>query len=160
MTTLSRALAVSLLLSVGSSSAAGCGSSKEGGTSREGGTASDKPAVEKPIAQVTKEDLEAALTKLGYKPSGTTWNDGKEVSNFMVTGSKEDARGKKAPDGKSRISVTASIFTVVPAVKDRELARLSKDGATRVDGNRIVAVKVFPAGTEDPAAVMKQLFGG
>jgi hypothetical protein len=100
------------------------------------------------------------VTRLGYKPSGTTWNDGKEVSNFMVTGSKEDPRGDKRPDGKTRISVTASVFTVSPAVKDRELARLSKEGATRVDGNRIFAVRVHPAGTEDPAAILKQLIGG
>lgn len=155
MLPLPRAVALSILLSVCAPSVAGCGSSKEGGA-----TTSDKPAIEKPVAEITKEDLEAALTKLGYKPSGTTWNEGKEVSNFMVTGSKEDPRGKKSPDGKTRISVTASVFTVVPAVKDRELARLSRDGATRALGNRIVAVKVSPAGTEDPATVMKQLLGG
>jgi outer membrane murein-binding lipoprotein Lpp len=120
---------------------------------------SSKGALDKPLAQVTQDDLKAAVQKMGWGISSATSSKGTTSSNFMVTGSKESPRGMKSPDGKTRVFFNAAVYDLAPERIETEKTRLSKEGPVEVSGARILAVSVTPRDAEDPQALMKQLRG-
>lgn len=133
-----------LLLALGVAFLAGC---------------SSKGELTKPLAEITQEDLKAALQKMGWSISSASSNKGPTSSNFMATGSKESPKGSKSPDGKTRVFFNLAVYDMVPARLEAEKARLAKDGPTEVAGNRILAASVTPAGAEDAQALFKQFRG-
>ena len=135
------ALALALLL--------GCnalllGCKKDG----EGGSASSEPAkplITKKYEALTKEDLDAAITGLGWVPGQASSSSGPS-SNIMVTARKD----AKTPAPR----LIVAVFTV-PAkdVADAQKRRAA-EYAVDVQGSSILGVKYDPA---DPAASAKTL---
>lgn len=123
------------------------------------GGCSSNGVLTKPLADITQDDLKAALQKMGWSISSATSNKGPTSSNFMATGSKESPKGTKSPDGKTRVFFNVAVYDVVPARLEAEKARLAREGPTEVVGNRILAASVTPAGAEDAQALYKQLRG-
>ena len=152
---MSRRLLVQLLVLVALAGLVpGC--KKSEGTTASSGT---QAALTKPSDQLTAEDVSAALVGLGWKVSSSTRSTHPEVSNFMVTGSQEHPQGKESPDGKKRIFLTVALFTIVDSRLEGEKTRLAQEYATDVQGNRVLAVKVFPKETGDAKTWLGKLTG-
>ena len=147
-----RALVASVAVATLALASVACGD-RASGAEATGAAPAGKPLLARPVAQLAQADLEGAIAGLGYKHSGTTSNQGKTTSNVMVSGTRPGADGKP-------ITLTVSLFTVVPEARERELTRLKGEGAAKEDGDKILAVKVWPKDAEDPAAVLKKLTGG
>ncbi len=104
-----------------------------------------KPLITKTYEALTKGDLDAAITGLGWLPGQASSSSGPS-SNIMVTGRKD----AKTPEPR----LIVAVFTV-PA---KDVADAQKRRATEyaidVQGNSVLGVKYDPA---DPAASAKTL---
>lgn len=119
----------------------------------------EKPIVDKALADVTQEDLKAAVKTLGlnYQTCQSFKSGGS--SNFGCTGDKESDKGKAGSDGKKRVEVTLTVHTVPADQYAVEQSRLRSKGAIEEGGGRIFAVTIEPEGAEDPKSYLKKVRG-
>ena len=138
-----RVLALSVSVSLGIAPLLGV-SCKRDGSAVDSTSTESKPLITKPYDQLTKEDLEAAITGLAWKPeqSGNSQTGG--VSSFHVTAVK---------DGSPSPELTVMVFKVPPAEPEGWKVSLA-DYAFDAKGTSTLAVKYHPA---DPAAAKKTL---
>lgn len=118
-----------------------------------------KPALDKPIAQMTQDDLKGAVTAMGLSVGSCSNSNSGGMSNFMCTGVKEHENGIASPDGKKRMHVTFAVYTYPADRRAAELTRLREAGAVEESGDRILSVQVKPPGTGDAKDYMKKLRG-
>ena len=106
-----------------------------------------KPLITKKYDDVTKEDLNAAITALGWAPGQSSNSSSGKYSNIMVT-ARKDAKTAAPP------KLVVVIFKMPAAEVAEEQKRKATEYATDVQGGAILGVKYDPA---DPAASAKTL---
>ena len=119
------------------------------GCKKDGGgdgasTESAKPLVTKPYDQLTKDDLNAAITGLGWTPGQSSNSQSGGYSNIMVTAK------KATPEPQ----LTVAVFKVPADKLAADKVSRATEYAIDVQGNTILAVKYYP---KDPAASAKTL---
>lgn len=119
----------------------------------------EKPLVDKPLADVTQDDLKGAIKSLGLNFQTCQSFKSGGSSNFGCTGDKESEKGKAGSDGKKRVEVTLTVFTVPADQAEAEQSRLRSKGPIEAAGGRVFAVTIEPEGADDPKAYLKKVRG-
>jgi hypothetical protein len=126
----------------GEGGAAGASSGSTGAAPAKG------PLLTKPFDQVTKDDLSAAITGLGWKPGQSSNSSSGPKSNIMVTGKK---------DGDTRQLVVA--VYKMPADALAEWKTHNTELAIEVQGSTVLGVKYYPADQAEATKTVARLMG-
>jgi hypothetical protein len=125
------------------------GGGEGGAAGASSGAATTKgPLLTKPFDQVTKDDLSAAITGLGWKPGQSSNSSSGPKSNIMVTAKK---------DGDTRQLVVAVYKMPADALADWKTH--NTELATEVQGSTVLGVKYYPADPAEAAKTVARLMG-
>ena len=121
---------------------------------------SGPPIFQKPIADLTKEEIGDACGKLGWQNSGVTFSSSTGFSNIMASCSKESPDGTASPDGKKRARLTIALYKDPATNVDRRKQQLEAEGAAyTLDGSTFLSVSLHTKSKDEAQKQLKRLVG-
>lgn len=112
----------------------------------------------KPLSQLTGDDIDKAVTSMGWTVKGVALSENNEVSAITVNAWKEHPSGIELPDGGKRLQLLVTIHKDTPELAKTRPAQLTKSGAAyRRDGLHTLSVALSSNDAGEAKRILDQL---